>query len=66
VRTEFIPYEREVIEYETQTYEVQVPKSKMVTDYYPVQVQTEYVPVYTYETQLETIQVEKIVPKVEY
>jgi hypothetical protein len=55
-----------VTEYETQTVEIQVPKQKYVTDYYPVEVMTEYVPQVTYETETEYVPVQRQVQKVEY
>ena len=45
---------------------VQVPVEKVVTDYYPVEYETEYVPIKTYETYTEYVEVERVREVIEY
>ncbi|CAD8049244.1 unnamed protein product [Paramecium primaurelia] len=65
-RVEYREYQRPVVEYETETIEVKKPVTKYVTDYYPVEYQTDYIPRTVYETQTEYVPVQKTVPRVEY
>ncbi|CAK77167.1 unnamed protein product (macronuclear) [Paramecium tetraurelia] len=65
-RVEYREFQRPVVEMETETIQVQVPKTKYVTDYYPVEYQTEYIPRTVYEQQTEYVPVTKTVPRVEY
>ena len=45
---------------------VQVPVEKVVTDYYPVEYETEYVPRKTYETYTDYVEVERVREVIEY
>ncbi|CAD8088783.1 unnamed protein product [Paramecium sonneborni] len=65
-RVEYKEYQKQVVEMETETIQVQVPKTKYVTDYYPVEYQTEYIPRTVYEQQTEYVPITKTVPRVEY
>ncbi|CAD8184628.1 unnamed protein product [Paramecium pentaurelia] len=65
-RIQYKEFQRQVVEMETETVQVQVPKTKYVTDYYPIEYQTEYIPRTVYEQQTEYIPITKSVPRVEY
>ncbi|CAD8087371.1 unnamed protein product [Paramecium primaurelia] len=58
--------QRQVVEMETETVQVQVPKTKYVTNYYPIEYQTRYIPRTVYEQQTKYIPITKSVPRVEY
>ncbi len=45
---------------------VKVPKEKVVTDYYPVEYETEYIPQVTYDKVIEQVPVERLQQRVEY
>ncbi|CAK82000.1 unnamed protein product (macronuclear) [Paramecium tetraurelia] len=62
-RVEYREYQRPVVEYETETIEVKKPVTKYVTDYYPVEYQTDYIPRTVYETQTEYVPVQKTIPR---